>query len=132
MTTIVDTKFKDDIGWITINNPPVNATSTKVRAGLLKAIEAVKDCKLAVLSCEGRTFIAGGDMSEFDAPPVEPHLPDIVNAIEASSTPFLAILHGNVLGGGFEIAMSCAFRVAKPGTYFGLPEVNLGLVPGAG
>jgi 3-hydroxyacyl-CoA dehydrogenase len=132
MTRIVDTKFKDDVGWITINNPPVNATSTKVRAGLHKAIEAVKDCKLAVLSCEGRTFIAGGDMSEFDAPPVEPHLPDIVNAIEASSTPFLAILHGNVLGGGFEIAMACAFRVAKPGTYFGLPEVNLGLVPGAG
>ena len=132
MAMIVDTKFKDDIGWITINNPPVNATSTKVRDGLLKAIEAVKDCKLAVLSCEGRTFVAGGDMSEFDAPPVEPHLPDVVNAIEASPTPFLAILHGNVLGGGFEIALACAFRVAKPGTCFGLPEVNLGLVPGAG
>ena len=71
-------------------------------------------------------------MREFDHPPLEPHLPDIVDAIEASRTPFLALLHGNVLGGGLEIAMACAFRIASPETRLGLPEVNLGLVPGAG
>ena len=120
------------IAWVVINNPPVNATSTAVRAGLLDAVASVQDCRLAILKCAGRTFVAGGDMSEFDSPPVEPHLPDVVNAIENSATPFLALLHGNVLGGGFEIALACAYRFASPGTRFGLPEVNVGLVPGAG
>ena len=132
MTSLVDVAIESNLAWITINNPPVNATSTSVRAGLLAATGKVQDCKLAVLRCAGGTFVAGGDMSEFDAPPAEPHLPDVANAIEASNTPFLAILHGTVLGGGFELAMACAYRVARPGTRFGLPEVNLGLVPGAG
>ncbi len=132
MKNTVDVSIKNNIGWVTINNPPVNTTSTSVREGLLKAVDTVKNCALAVLQCEGRTFVAGGDMSEFDAAPEEPHLPDVVNAIEASTVPFLAILHGKVLGGGFEIAMACAFRLAKPSTRFGLPEVNVGLIPGAG
>ena len=128
----VTIQIKESIAWVTLDNPPVNATSTALRAGLLDAVEQVQGCDLAVLRAAGRTFVAGGDLSEFDSPQVEPHLPDVVASIEASAVPFLALLHGAVLGGGFEIAMACAFRVAKPGTRFGLPEVKLGLVPGAG
>ncbi|MEP6268666.1 MAG: 3-hydroxyacyl-CoA dehydrogenase NAD-binding domain-containing protein [Paracoccaceae bacterium] len=128
----VSVRFSDNIGWVTINNPPVNATSQAVRAGLMKAVNEVQGCSLAVLCCLGKTFVAGGDMSEFDAPPIEPHLPDVINAVENSGTPFVAMLHGTVLGGGLELAMACAFRVAQPNTRFGLPEVNVGLIPGAG
>ena len=103
----------DDIAWVTIDNPPVNATSTAVRAGLMQAVTAVQGARLAVLCCAGKTFVAGGDMSEFDAPPVAPHLPDVVHAIESSTTPFVAAMHGSVLGGGLEIAMACAYRIAK-------------------
>ena len=130
--TPVSVEIRENIAWVTIDHPPVNATSLSVRKGLLEAVEEVQDCKLAVLKCEGRTFIAGGDITEFDRPPEEPHLPDVLDAIEQSQTPFLALLHGTVLGGGFEVAMACAYRRAKPGTRFGLPEVNVGLIPGAG
>lgn len=128
----VDVRMENGLAWVTVNNPPVNATSTAVRQGLLDAVAAVQGARLAILHCAGRTFIAGGDMSEFDTAPQEPHLPDVVNAIEASATPFVAAMHGTVLGGGLEIAMGCAFRIAAPGTKFGLPEVNVGLIPGAG
>jgi 3-hydroxyacyl-CoA dehydrogenase len=130
--TAVRVEIKEDIAWVIIQNPPVNATSLSVRQGLLKAVAKVQGCKLAVLKCEGRTFIAGGDMTEFDNPPQEPHLPDVLDAIENSETPFLAFMHGTVLGGGFETAIACTYRYAKPGTRFGLPEVNVGLIPGAG
>lgn len=130
--TAVSIEIKEDIAWVTIHNPPVNATSLSVRSGLLDAVDKVQGCKLAVLKCEGRTFIAGGDMTEFDRPPEEPHLPDVLDAIEQSETPFLAFMHGTVLGGGFETAMACTYRCAAPGTRFGLPEVNVGLIPGAG
>ncbi|WP_127561124.1 FAD-dependent oxidoreductase [Nioella ostreopsis] len=121
-----------DIAWVTIDSPPVNATSQAVRAGLERAVSEVQGARLAVLTCAGRTFIAGGDMSEFDGPAALPHLPDVVQLIEDSAVPFLALLHGTVLGGGFEIAMGCAWRFAAPGTKFGLPEVNVGIIPGAG
>ncbi|WP_305967619.1 MULTISPECIES: FAD-dependent oxidoreductase [unclassified Mameliella] len=121
-----------DLAWVTIDNPPVNATSTAVRAGMAEAVRQVQGARVAILTGAGRTFVAGGDMSEFDAPPVEPHLPDMVQMIEDSETPFVAVMHGTVLGGGFEIAMACAWRLAQAGTRFGLPEVNVGLVPGAG
>jgi 3-hydroxyacyl-CoA dehydrogenase len=121
-----------DIAWITIDNPPVNATSTAVRTGLADAVRKIDGARVAILRCAGKTFVAGGDMSEFDKPPVEPHLPDVINLIERSKTPILAAMHGTVLGGGFELAMACAWRIALPGTRFGLPEVNVGLVPGAG
>lgn len=130
--SIVDVRLENGLAWVTVNNPPVNATSTAVRKGLLDAVAKVQGCERAILQCAGRTFIAGGDMNEFDAPPQDPHLPEVVNAIEASRTPFVAAMHGNVLGGGLEIAMACAYRVAAPGTKFGLPEVNVGLIPGAG
>lgn len=130
--SIVDVRLENGLAWVTVNYPPVNATSTAVRKGLLDAVAKVQGCERAILKCAGRTFIAGGDMSEFDAPPLEPHLPEVANAIEASATPFVAALHGTVLGGGLEIAMACAYRVAAPGTKLGLPEVNVGLIPGAG
>lgn len=121
-----------DIAWVTIDSPPVNATSQAVRAGLERAVGEVAGARLAVLRCAGKTFIAGGDMSEFDGPALLPHLPDVVQMIEDNEVPFLALMHGSVLGGGFEIAMGCAWRFAAPGTTFGLPEVNVGLIPGAG
>ena len=134
MTTAfpVTVRIEGDLAWVTIDNPPVNATSTAVRAGLAQAVTAVQGTRVAILTCAGPTFVAGGDMSEFDAPPVAPHLPDVVQLIEDSPTPFLAVLHGTVLGGGFEIALGCAWRIARTGTRFGLPEVNVGLIPGAG
>ncbi len=129
---VIEIRRIGDIAWVRIDSPPVNATSAPVRAGLLDAVTQVRDARLAVLICAGRTFIAGGDMTEFDAPPVEPHLPDVVQAIEDSPTPFLAAMHGTVLGGGFEVALACAWRIAAPGTRFGLPEVKVGIIPGAG
>lgn len=128
----VSVRFEGDIAWVTICNPPVNATSAAVRAGLLNAVKTVQSARAAVLACDGRTFVAGGDMSEFDAPPEAPDLPDVVQAIEDSPVPFIAALHGNVLGGGLELALGCAWRIASRGTKFGLPEVNVGLIPGAG
>jgi 3-hydroxyacyl-CoA dehydrogenase len=128
----VSVDIEGNIAWITIDYPPVNATATAVRMGLEHALLQLGNAKVAFLQCAGRTFVAGGDMSEFDSPPELPHLPDVVQAIEDSPIPIVALMHGTVLGGGFEIAMGCAWRIAKTGTKFGLPEVNVGLVPGAG
>lgn len=132
VTVSRETTPQGDIAWVIIDNPPVNATSTAVRAGLLNAVAQVRGARIAVLRGAGRTFVAGGDMTEFDAPPAVPHLPDVVQAIEDSETPFLALLHGNVLGGGLELALACTWRIAAPETRFGLPEVRVGLIPGAG
>ena len=134
MEHVVSISYQDDLALVRLNNPPVNATSKATRQGIL---DAVNECnkstaKTVILYCEGRTFIAGGDMKEFDAPPAPPHLPDVVQAIEDSDIPWIAAMHGTVLGGGFEIAMGCAFRVALAKTHFGLPEVHVGIIPGAG
>jgi len=130
----VTVRIDGDIAHVQVDNPPVNATSASVRAGLERAVTEVSaaGARVAILSCAGKTFIAGGDISEFDKPPAQPHLPDVVTMIEDSRVPFIAALHGTVLGGGFEVAMACAWRVAAAGTRFGLPEVNIGLIPGAG
>ena len=130
--SVVTVSMQGDVARVEIDNPPVNATSQAVRQGLWDAVDAVQGARIAVLTCAGRTFIAGGDMSEFDGLAIEPHLPDVVDAIESSETPFIAALHGSVLGGGLEIAMACAVRIAAPGTRVGLPEVNVGIIPGAG
>lgn len=129
---IVSVRFKNDIAWISICNPPVNATSSAVRVGLLEAVATAQSARVAVLACDGNTFVAGADMSEFDSPPETPDLPDVVQAIEDSSVPFIAALHGTVLGGGLELALGCKWRIAMRSTKFGLPEVNVGLIPGAG
>ena len=134
MTSPVSYELVDDIGVITVDNPPVNALSHAVRQGLHDAILAAqKDASRAVLIvCAGRTFIAGADITEFGKPPREPHLPDLCNTIEASSKIVVAALHGTALGGGLEVALSCHYRCALPGAKVGLPEVKLGLLPGAG
>ncbi len=128
--------YHNDSGraWVTIDNPPVNATSQAVRAGLIEAIASAErdNCRTGVIVCLGRTFVAGGDISEFGKPPQEPHLPDVYWQLEQSPVIWAVALHGTVLGGGFELAMAAHVRVATSGTRFGLPEVNLGLVPGAG
>ena len=131
---IITYDIKDDIGVITLNNPPVNALSQALRAGLKQAIEnAQKDAsKALVIICEGRTFIAGFDITEFGKPPQAPSLPDIFDTIEASEKPVIAAMHGTALGGGFELALSCHYRCALASAKVGLPEVNLGLLPGAG
>ncbi|WP_201829893.1 3-hydroxyacyl-CoA dehydrogenase NAD-binding domain-containing protein [Microvirga zambiensis] len=123
------------VALIEIDNPPVNATSQAVRAGLLAAIQEVErnpQIEAAVIACAGRTFVAGADIREFGQPPREPHLPDVIDAIEDSSKPVVAAVHGTALGGGCEIALACHARIAEPSASFGLPEVKLGLVPGAG
>ena len=124
----------DDVGVIEINNPPVNALSQAVRAGILAGLEALNqsDCETILLHCHGKTFCAGADIREFNQPPKEPHLPDVVLTLNNNPKPVIAILHGTVLGGGLEIALACQGRIAYETCRIGLPEVNLGLIPGAG
>ena len=124
-----------DVAVVVIDNPPINAGSAEVRRGLLDAIEAVQrddSIVAAVLIGAGKTFIAGSDIREFGQPLAEPQLPAVIAAIEACAKPFVAALHGAALGGGFELALGCDARVAAPGTVVGLPEVTLGIIPGAG
>jgi len=134
MTSPVSYELVDDIGVITVTNPPVNALSHAVRQGLRDAIQTAQhdDSKAVLIACAGRTFIAGADITEFGKPPQEPHLPDLCNTIEASTKPVVAALHGTALGGGLEVALGCHYRCALPSAKVGLPEVRLGLLPGAG
>jgi len=132
---VVSVSAQDGVALVTIDNPPVNAASAAVREGLMKALartEADRGVSAVVLHCSGMTFVAGADVSEFGKPPIEPHLPDVIDAIERASKPWVAALHGTVLGGGLELAMGCHARVADRNTKLGLPEVTLGLIPGAG
>ncbi len=132
---VVSLSHHGDIAVVTIDYPPVNATSLAVRQGLAEALESTErdaQVKAVVLACAGRTFIAGADVREFGQPPVEPHLPDLLGRIEQATKPWVAALHGTVLGGGLETALVCSHRVALASTRLGLPEVTLGLIPGAG
>lgn len=118
-----------------IDNPPVNALSHSVRAGLadaVAALEADAQAKALVIICEGRTFIAGADIREFGKPPLEPRLGQVIDALDRCTKPVIAALHGTALGGGLEIALACSFRIADAGTRLGFPEVKLGILPGAG
>ncbi|MCH7636363.1 MAG: enoyl-CoA hydratase/isomerase family protein [Proteobacteria bacterium] len=130
----VSYELVDSVGVITVNNPPVNALSHSVRAGILEAIRAAQDdaSEAVLIICEGRTFIAGADISEFGKPPQEPHLPDLLNEIEASEKLVIAAMHGTALGGGFELTLACHYRIALDTAKVGFPEVKLGLFPGAG
>ncbi len=133
-TSVVRWYFIDNIGVIVIDNPPVNAISVEVRRGIVTALEelSIADITHIILHCEGNTFCAGADIKEFGKPPLEPHLPDVVLALHNSPKPVIAIMHGTCLGGGLELAMACYARVATKSCRIGLPEVNLGLIPGAG
>lgn len=131
----VSVDIEQQLGVITIDYPPVNALGHAVRQGLWDAIEQLQadnNCKVILIQCLGRTFIAGADIKEFAATPQEPHLPDLVNHIEACHKPVIASLFGTTLGGGFEVALACHYRLALADSKVGLPEVKLGLIPGAG
>jgi 3-hydroxyacyl-CoA dehydrogenase len=135
MNSKVTTHLESDIMVITVNNPPINAGSIEVRQGLLDAIallEKESQAKAAVIIGGGSTFIAGSDIKEFSLPLAEPHLPQVIAAIERCSKPVVCAIHGAALGGGFELALGCDARIAQEGTIVGLPEVTLGIIPGAG
>ena len=134
MSSPVNYTLTGTVGVISIDNPPVNALSLAVRQGIMDALdEAERDASDAlVIICKGRTFIAGADISEFGKPIQDPWLPSVVNRIEASAKPVVAAIHGTALGGGFEVALAAHYRCALPSAKVGLPEVKLGLLPGAG
>ncbi len=135
MSEIVSFTREGEIGVITVANPPVNALSQPVRAGLKAAVEAgLADdgVQAMVLICDGATFIAGADIREFGKPLAEPSLVPVIDAMEAADKPIVAAIHGTALGGGLEVALGCHYRVAVASARVGLPEVNLGLLPGAG
>ena len=134
MSEVVSYELRENIGVILVNNPPVNALAQVVRQGILNAVNTAQEdaSEAIVLACEGRTFIAGADITEFGKPPKDPWLPEVLTAIENSSKPVIAAIHGTALGGGFEVTLACHYRCAVPSAKVGLPEVKLGLLPGAG
>ncbi len=135
ITSVVDLEMGGDIAVITVNSPPVNALSADVRDGLdgaFKAIAGNPGVKGVVLVCAGRTFIAGADISEFGKPPRGASLHAVQDAMEGAAVPVIAAIHGTALGGGLEVALCAHYRVSDAKAKFGLPEVKLGLLPGAG
>ena len=132
---IVTSERVGPVAILTIDNPPVNALSHAERSGIQAGINAaVADdaVKAIVLICAGRTFVAGADITEFGKPMKEPGLLAIIETIENSPKPVVAAMHGTALGGGLELALSCQFRIGVADAKFGLPEVKLGILPGAG
>ena len=132
---VTNLKVKDEVAVITLNSPPVNALSANVREGLNNGVSAAiedSSVKSIVIICEGRTFIAGADITEFGQAPKGPSLYEVQDMIENSPKPVVAAIHGTALGGGLEVALTCHYRIAVPSAKCGLPEVNLGLLPGAG
>ncbi len=135
INSVADLTIDGEVAVVTINSPPVNALSQGVRDGLKQGVEAAEAngaVKAIVIICGGRTFIAGADISEFGKPPAAPHLPQVLDVIENASKPVIAALHGTALGGGFEVALTAHYRIAVPSAKCGLPEIKLGLIPGAG
>jgi len=135
MSELVSLRTDGDVAVITIDNPPVNAMKHEVRVGLLDLVSRAAghpDISAVVIACAGRTFVAGADITEFGKPPRQPTAIAVIEAIEACPKPVIAALHGTPLGGGLELALGCHFRVAAPGTRLGLPEIKLGIIPGAG
>lgn len=135
MSDFVTYRADGDVGVISINYPPVNALGHGVRTGLVECLRqglADDAVKALVVIGEGRTFPAGADIREFGTPPTDPWLPEVVNEYEASGKLVVAAIHGTALGGGLEVALGCDYRVALDSARVGLPEVKLGLLPGAG
>ncbi len=135
MAGVVAFERRNSVGIITVDNPPVNALGQAVRSGLDEALrQALADSAVEaiVLRCKGRTFIAGADITEFGKPPKAPMLQAVIAAYDASTKPIVAAIHGTALGGGLEVALGCNYRVAAPDAKCGLPEVKLGILPGAG
>jgi 3-hydroxyacyl-CoA dehydrogenase len=133
--SLVDLRHDDNIGVIVIDNPPVNALKNAVRSGLVEVLARAREdasIEALVITCAGRTFIAGADISEFGKPPQPPTTIDVIAAIESMPKPVIAAMHGTALGGGLEVALGCHYRIAVPSAKLGLPEIKLGLMPGAG
>ena len=134
LTQSVRLEFDDDVALIRIDNPPVNALSHHVRQGLLDGMTQAEESAATsiVVICDGRTFIAGADITEFSGPPQPPSLQSAQDAMENCSKPVVAAVHGTALGGGLEVALCAHYRVGISSSQYGLPEVKLGLLPGAG
>ena len=135
INAVASLAVEGEIAVLSLNSPPVNALSQQLRAGIVEGMkQAIADAavKAVVLICEGKTFIAGADITEFGKPPQAPSLLDVEDSIENSPKPVVAAIHGTALGGGLEVALCCHYRVAVPSAKCGLPEVALGLLPGAG
>jgi 3-hydroxyacyl-CoA dehydrogenase len=135
MTSPIRTERHDDVLVIISDNPPVNALGSAVRTGLdagIKEAAADASIKAVVVRCDGRTFFAGADITEFGKPMTGPHLGEVIDAFEASPKPVIAAIHGTALGGGCEVTLGCHYRIAVPSAKIGTPEVKLGLLPGAG
>jgi 3-hydroxyacyl-CoA dehydrogenase len=135
VNSVTDLSRAGEIAVVTINSPPVNALSADVRNGLRDGVAkaaADPEVKAIVVICAGRTFIAGADIAEFGKPPKGATLPELQGVLEGGPKPIIAAIHGTALGGGFEMALMCHYRVAVPSAKFGLPEIKLGLIPGAG
>ena len=135
LTQSVDLTTRGRVAVITVDNPPVNALSQHVRQGLhdgIKQAQGDSAVQAIVIVCAGRTFIAGADITEFGKTPQEPGLHKVLDMIESSSKPVVAAIHGTALGGGLEVTLACHYRVGAKDARFGLPEVKLGLLPGAG
>ena len=135
MTSPITTSRQGDVLILTSDNPPVNALGAAVRQGLQAGIEDAKNddsIKAVVITCAGKTFFAGADITEFGKAMQEPSLPVLVDQIEALDKPVIAAVHGTALGGGCEVALASHYRIAVPSAKFGLPEVKLGILPGAG
>ena len=135
LTQSVDLDRRGRVAVLTVNNPPVNALSQHVRQGLRDGVkQAIGDSAVGaiVIVCGGRTFIAGADITEFGKPPREPGLHEVLDLIESSPKPVVAAIHGTALGGGLEVTLACHYRVGVKEARFGLPEVKLGILPGAG
>jgi 3-hydroxyacyl-CoA dehydrogenase len=131
----VDLETRGRVAVLTVDNPPVNALSQHVRKGLhdgIKQATADAAVQAIVIVCAGRTFIAGADITEFGKPPAEPSLHSVLDLIEGSPKPVVAAIHGTALGGGLEVTLACHYRVGVKAARFGLPEVKLGILPGAG
>ncbi len=132
---LVAYEVEGKVAVVTVSNAPVNALSQAVRAGLSEAIERFQsdaEADIAVICGAGRLFLGGADITEFGKPPMSPGLPEVINQIEASTKPVVAAVHGAALGGGLEVAMGAHYRVALAGAKLGVPEVKLGILPGAG
>jgi 3-hydroxyacyl-CoA dehydrogenase len=133
--SVTELAVEDGIAVLTVNSPPVNALGAAVRDGVaarIREASAMPDVKAIVLICAGRTFFAGADISEFGKPPRGIPLGEMIEVIESAPKPVVAAIHGTALGGGLETALGCHYRVAVPSAKVGLPEVKLGIIPGAG
>ncbi|GMU49943.1 MAG: crotonase [Candidatus Desulfobacillus denitrificans] len=135
MSELVSVSMQGEVAVVTVDSPPVNTLTREVRAGLKAAFESLRGragAKAVVLACAGRTFLSGGDMREFETGVQAPGYHEVLRLIEDSPVPVVAALHGTVMGGGLETAIACHYRVAQEATKLGLPEITLGIIPGAG